>query len=219
MEYSWEVLNIQPSPLPPNWQKMFLCRIFWWNIFHFDNCWTLHKYVLNIFPVFKKLDEDLMKYYLLPDYDNKVLLWLMKTFHPEEQLILIYLLVFPNFYYFQTMKDLCLVLDSELFSPIVFPLFSLNPDILSGLLLCCWAAVAVGSMLRPYLQRRRGGIPPLWRCKVSHVKLLLQSHSFYTAQPSQLWWYQESFLVSWGSFIYTSKCFKVSLKYYLYINL
>ena len=114
MEYSWEVLNIiQPSPLPPNCQKMFLCRIIQWNIFLFRR--TLHKYVLNIFPVSKKLDEDLMKYYLLPDYDNKVLLWLMKTFHPEEQLILIYRLVFPNFYYFQTMKDLCLVLDSELF--------------------------------------------------------------------------------------------------------
>ena len=70
---------------------------------------------MNIFPVSKKLDEDLMKYYLLPDYDNKVLLWLMKTFHPEEQLILIYRLVFPNFYYFQTMKDLCLVLDSDCF--------------------------------------------------------------------------------------------------------
>ena len=81
---------------------------------------------MNIFIVSKKLDEDLMKYYLLPDYDNKVLLWLMKTFHPEEQLILIYRLVFPNFYYFQTMKDLCLVLDLELFSPIVFTLFSLT---------------------------------------------------------------------------------------------
>ena len=99
-------------------RKMFLCRII---LFHR----TLHKYVLNIFPVSKKLDEDLMKYYLLPDYDNKVLLWLMKTFHPEEQLILIYRLVFPNFYYFQTMKDLCLVLDSELFSPFVFTLFAL----------------------------------------------------------------------------------------------
>ena len=105
---------------------MFLCRVIQWNIFLFDNRRTLHKYVLNIFPVSKKLDEDLMKYYLLPDYDNKVLLWLMKTFHPEEQLILIYRLVFPNFYYFQTMKDLCLVLDSELFSPIVFTLFSLT---------------------------------------------------------------------------------------------
>ena len=105
-------------------RKMFLCRIIQWNIFLFRR--TLHKYVLNIFPVSKKLDEDLMKYYLLPDYDNKVLLWLMKTFHPEEQLILIYRLVFPNFYYFQTMKDLCLVLDLELFSPIVFTLFSLT---------------------------------------------------------------------------------------------
>ena len=94
---------------------MFLCRVIQWNIFLFDNRRTLHKYVMNIFPVSKKLDEDLMKYYLLPDYDNKVLLWLMKTFHPEEQLILIYRLVFPNFYYFQTMKDLCLVLDSDCF--------------------------------------------------------------------------------------------------------
>ena len=102
---------------------MFLCRIIQWNIFLFRR--TLHKYVLNIFPVSKKLDEDLMKYYLLPDYDNKVLLWLMKTFHPEEQLILIYRLVFPNFYYFQTMKDLCLVLDSELFPPFVFTLYAL----------------------------------------------------------------------------------------------
>ena len=116
MEYSWEVLNnIQPSPLPPSCQKMFLCRVIQWNIFLFDNRRTLHKYVMNIFPVSKKLDEDLMKYCLLPDYDNKVLLWLMKTFHPEEQLILIYRLVFPNFYYFQTMKDLCLVLDSDCF--------------------------------------------------------------------------------------------------------
>ena len=129
---------------------MFLCRVIQWNIFLFDNRRTLHKYVLNIFIVSKKLDEDLMKYYLLPDYDNKVLLWLMKTFHPEEQLILIYRLVFLNFYYFQTMKDLCLVLDSELFSPFVFTLFALalSPwavdcwDVVMLSCCCCWFHVA-----------------------------------------------------------------------------